>query len=298
MKPVLFPFMIVFGFVSCVKEVTLDFRDFQSHLVVNSLLVPDSIIKVNISKSVCSDKEEVFPPVNDAIVEITDGKNVFKLVNSGDGNYTIPVQPVSGGNYALKVISGDGITMSASSDIPFPLNIHLTPIVEDNYVQVTILDNPAEKNVYWVGMRGYRVSEKKYMYESYIESNFLLFDDFNRTRSEDRFMRKTYSYHFYARLTDLSFNGKQADFRIPVYWMKREDNPHDNYRQYLYILNADHHLDQYMKAALVQYELGVIGDMPVFHTPINIYSNISNGKGIFGSYTISQFDITYPEGLP
>ena len=111
-------------------------------------------------------------------------------------------------------------------------------------------------------------------------------------------MRKTYSYHFYARLTDLSFNGKQADFRIPVYWIQRENNPHDNFRQYLYIINADKHLDQYMKAALVQYELGVIGDMPVFHTPINMYSNITNGKGIFGSYTIRQFDITYPEGLP
>jgi hypothetical protein len=297
MKPVLFFFTVVFGFFSCVKEVTLDFRDYQPHLVVNSLLVPDSAMKVNISKSVRSDKEEVFPPVNDTHVEITDGKTVFELVNMGNGIYTAPVQPVSGKNYLLKVIAGDGKTMTASSKIPFSPDIHLTPIVEDNYVQVAIIDNPAEKNFYWVGMRNYYVSDKKFMYESYIESNFLLFDDFNRTRSEDRFMRKTYSYHFYARLTDLSFNGKQADFRIPVFWMKREENPHDNYRQYLYIINADQHLDQYMKAALVQYELGVIGDMPVFHTPINMYSNISNGQGIFGSYTISQFDITYPEGL-
>jgi hypothetical protein len=298
MKPVLFSLVVVIGLVSCVKEVTLDFRDYQPHLVVNSLLAPDSIMKVNISNSVRSDKEEVFPPVNDASVEITDGENVFKLINRGDGNYTIPVRPVSGGNYALKVISGEGTTMTASSEIPFSPEIHLTPIVEDNYIQVTILDNPDEKNVYWVGMRGYHVSEKKFIYESYIESNFLLFDDFNRTWSEDRFMRKTYSYHFYARLSDLSFNGRQADFRIPVYWIKKEDNLHDNYRQYLYIISADPHLDQYMKTAVVQYELGVIGDMPVFHTPVNIYSNISNGKGIFGSYTICQFDITYADNLP
>jgi hypothetical protein len=297
MKPVLFPFLIVFGFVSCVKEVTLDFRDYQSHLVVNSLLVPDSNMKVNISRSVRSDEKEVFPPVNDAMVEIMDRKNVFKLENKGNGLYTSPAQPVSGDNYILKVISGDGTTNTASSEIPLPPDIHLTPIIEDNYVQVTILDNPAEKNFYWVGMRNYYVQEKKFMYESYLDSNFLLFDDFNRTWSEDRFMRKTYSYHFYARLTDLSFNGKRTDFRIPVYWIHREDNPHDNFRQYLYIINADQHLDQYLKAALVQYELGVIGDMPVFHTPINMYSNITNGKGIFGSYTISQFDVTYPEGL-
>jgi hypothetical protein len=296
MKPVLFPFIIVFAFVSCVKDVTLDFRDYQPHLVVNSLLVPDSAMNVNISKSVCSDKDEVFPPINDAIVEITDGKNIYKLVNTGNGNYTGPSQPVSGGNYALKVISGDGKTITASTEIPLQTDIHITPIVEDNFVQVVIHDNPGEKNFYWVGLRSYYIPEKKFVYESYVESNFLLFDDFNRTRSEDRFGRKTYSYHFYARLTDLSFNGKTAEFKIPHFWVP-EETKQITFRNYLFIINADQHLDQYMNAALVQYELGVIGDMPVFHTPINIYSNISNGKGIFGSYTITQFDITYPEVL-
>jgi hypothetical protein len=297
MKPVLIPFLFVVGFISCVKEVTLDFRDYQPHLVVNSLLVPDSIMKVNISKSERSDKEEMFPPVVDATVEISDGKNIFVLTNSGNGNYTVPAHPVSGGKYDLKVNSADGKTLTASSVIPSPPEILVTSVVDENYIRVMIKDNPSESNFYWVSLRNYNTSEKIFRYELYVESNFLLFDDFNRIRSEDRFLRKTYSYHFYARLTDLSFNGKQAEFRIPVYWVTREENPRDNYRQFLCIISADQHLDQYMKAALVQYELGVIGDMPVFHTPIDIYSNISNGKGIFGSYTISQFDVTYPEGL-
>lgn len=298
MRTVFLILLVASGCISCVNEVTLDFRDYQTQTVINSLLVPDSLIRVHISESVCSDKEDAFPPVNNANVGISDGKNRYTPVTSENGHYTFPIRPVSGENYTLNVTSADGKTFAATTKIPVQPDIRLLPLEGENYVKLVIRDHPSENNFYWVGIRIYDIPGTKFVYENYVQSNFLLFDDFNRTRSEDRFGRKTYAYHFYARLTDLTFNGGQAEFKIPHFWVPQEDFTHINFRIYLFVINADPHLDQYMKAALMQYELSVIGDMPVFHTPVNMYTNVENGKGIFGSYTFTEFDITFPATIP
>ena len=280
---------------ACVKEGILNFNDFQSHIVVNAVLEPDSAMKVNITASVCSDQPDIFPGVHDAIVDISDGSEQFRLIYTGAGDYGYPVKPVSGKTYSLKVYSADGKKMTASSHIPKVPDIKVTPIPGANYVQVSIADDPSSQNVYWIGSREFNVDERRYtFYENYVYSGSLMFDDFNRIHTTDMLGRTTYAYQFYARLPDFSFNGKGVIFNVSHKWLTEEEFKHGKSRKLLYIINADLHLDQYMKAALVQYDLGVIGDMPVFHTPISIYSNITNGKGIFGSCTITQFDITKP----
>jgi hypothetical protein len=197
-------------------------------------------------------------------------------------------------SYDLRITCSDGTLLRASTKVPEEPEISVLPQAEENYLQVTIRDRSSTEDFYWVGIRSFHNRDRKYRFETYVESNFLPFDDFNRSKTIDRFGRTTWSYHFYARLPDHTFIGKQAVFKIPWYWPPEEENFKSDWRNYLFIINADRHLDHYMKTAVIQYELGVIGDMPVFYTPIDMYGNISNGKGIFGSCTLSQFDVTQP----
>jgi hypothetical protein len=294
MKIHIWSIIAVISFISCVREVTPDFSNFRPDLVINGLMVPDSVVKINITTSLRADEKDIFPAVDDVVAEISDGISIYRLFSKGNGNYTGEFNPVCGTTYTLNVVTRNGRTLTAATRIPFIPDIRVTSLVEENYIQVTIRDNPSEENYYWIGKKNFDIPENRTTYDAYVESNFLFFDDFNRTSSTDRYGRNTYAYQFYARLTDLSFNGKEAAFTIPHFWIPAEELNRHKYRFILYVINADRHLDHYMKAALVQYDLSVIGDIPVFHTPVSIYSNISGGKGIFGSYTLSEFDITLP----
>lgn len=284
--------LLTFMLASCVSQVDPDFPYYKGNVVINSLLVPDSVIRVHISESVKSDLPEIFPTIINAKVEITGEKKVFQLVHQGQGFYEADVLPVSGVEYRLGILFPDESLVTATTKVPINPKIYTTALKESNLVKVTIEDNLNERNFYWVGMKERILTSDDFFYETYVYSDLLLFDDFNRTRDSEVREGIAYSYHFFARLDDGFFNGSTVSFNIPRKWPRSDDII--DYALYVYIINADKHLDQYMKSALIQYELGVIGDMPVFHTPLDIYSNIENGKGIFGSYTISQFDITVP----
>jgi hypothetical protein len=289
-------FIVISGllFGACVNNVNLDFKDYQTHLVVNSLLVPDSVMKVQLSESRRADQEEIFNPVNDAEVEISYGQSTKKLHNSGNGIYINQEKPLAGLDYYLKIVTKSGEVVTSSSRIPLHPVIQKTTVPEDNLVNFKISDNKNERNFYWIGLKVTSENNDETYYETYVTSDFLLFDDFNRTRGLDSNGEIHYSYHFFARLEDVAFNGKEVSFDLPGKWPAADQLPHINYILYCYIINADEHLDRYLKSALIQYDLRVIGDMPVFYTPVNMYSNITNVKGIFGSYTITQSDITLP----
>jgi hypothetical protein len=247
---------------------------------------------VRLSESIRSDKEEIFPLISDADVEISDGKTSTKLISQGNGKYFTKINPLPNIGYSMKIETREGKVLNAFTKIPDQPQVSITPMTEENLVQVTIKDNPDEENFYWIGKRWFDFS-RGMEYETYISSDFLLFDGFNRTRNDEFNAVVAYQYHFYARLEDTQINGKSISFSFHHHWAEPGMSGHLDYRAYIFI-NADRHLDQYMKSALIQYELRIYGDAPIFQTPIDMYSNISNGKGIFGSYTFSQFDITVP----
>ncbi|HNX79095.1 MAG TPA: DUF4249 family protein [Prolixibacteraceae bacterium] len=293
-KPFFYLIVLLAPLNSCVREIDLDFGKVPVYYVVSAMLNPDSVFRVNLSRSLRVDQPGPFPLVNDAVVEVSGGGSTLRLIPDDKGNYLLAQKPQKGMEYDLKISCADGTILRASTKVPEEPVVSVLPLPAENYLQVTIIDRTSTEDFYWVGIRGYDAEDKKYYFETYVESNFLSFDDFNRTKTIDRFGRNTWGYHFYARLPDLSFQGKQAVFKIPWYWLP-EGEPYSPYwKNFLYIINADRHLDQYLKTAVIQYELGVIGDMPVFYTPIDMYGNISSGKGIFGSCTFSQFDVTQP----
>ncbi len=289
-----FNLLFIFIIYACTSRVDIDFQDFEDHYIVNSIIVSDSPFRVCLTKSMRSNSEESFSFIDRALVKVSDGENSFLLSYVGEGIFQNDTFPHYGTEYILNIKLDNGLVLKAKTYSPEKPKINIIPSVKEDLVNVKLNDNLIERNTYWVGIKTYSITNERYYYDPYIYLDCLLFDDFNRRRTGEVKHGIIYSYHFMARLTDESFDGV-ISFNVPRSW---PDSYNDiDYKMILYIINADEHLDQYMKSALIQYDLGVIGDMPVFHTPVDMYSNIENGKGIFGSYTISQFDITTPESI-
>lgn len=282
-------------FFSCVSKIIPDFEDFSDNIVVNSLLNPDSLVNVKISESVSSLHKEQLDEVLNASASIMSNDSVVFLHHQGKGIYSALFYPIPGNKYNLSIVIPDRLHIRSQTFVPHQPQIELVPNKTENLIEVFITDNVNEKNTFWIGQKVRNKRSGSVYYETYIYSDFFLFDDFNRTSGGEIIEGISHSYHFYVRLDDYLFNGKKVSFIMPRKWPN--DYNDIDYEIILFIINADEHLDQYMKSALIQYELGVIGDMPVFHTPIDMYTNIENGKGIFGSCTISQFDITTPESI-
>ncbi len=290
----LFFTIILLALDGCIQNVELDFQGFESNIVLNCVLTPDSIVRVKITESVRAENQETFTSVNELKVTINNSTTEMILNHVGNGEYVSDNMPESGKKYKL-LVEGQSIkNLEAVTTIPTHLDVSVKLIPENDILTIRIKDDPDQKNYYWICKKNYYAPRREFEYETYLSSDYLLLDDFNRIRGEDLSGVMNFSYHFFARLEDVNFNGKEVVFELSHRFTEQYEGEFRFYKRYLYIFNADEHLDKYMKSALIQYELGVIGDMPVFHTPIDMYSNIENGKGIFGSYTLSQFDITTP----
>lgn len=286
------PMTVTVFLLSCTNPVTLNFRDFEEHTTVNGLLTPDSVVKVHLTQSLQADLEEIFQPVKDAGVSISGDQVEQTLQPSPEGVYTSAFLPASGKSYHLKIIHNGRILTSVTT-VPSPFSVMIKPKHAENMINITLQDPGAEKNAYWIGIKHYEIPRRKYYYDIYLSSNYLLLDDFNRIKKDDADPENTlrFSFHFFARLDDVSFNGREVSFDIFYHWPDSAYLIESNEIAWLSIINADLHLDKYMKAAIVQYELNATGDFPVFATPVSIYSNIRNGKGIFGSYTSSVINL-------
>jgi hypothetical protein len=281
---------------SCTSPANIDFGNIETHPVANCMLTPDSTFTVYLSSSLRADRDDKFNPIDNALVTISGNSATCTLMNNGGGCYSARQFPDPGREYLLEITGKDGNKLEATTKVPQEFYVEVIPRWKEHMVQVIIRDNPLEKNFYWVCLRKYNPLHNKMEYEYYLSSNYLLFDDFNRIKKDDwdPLNNLQYSFHFYTRLEDVAFNGRTAEFDLFYHWPDSVFNEYLKpipWKIWLTVFNVDPHLDKYMKSALVQFELNGAGDNPVFATPISIYSNMLNGKGIFGSYTVIQHDL-------
>jgi hypothetical protein len=82
-------------------------------------------------------------------------------------------------------------------------------------------------------------------------------------------------------MTDEGFDGKVLTFTIQDIIAGGNRNQ--------YFLNADEHYDKYIKTTLIK-RMSENDDLP-FYEPVQIYSNIENGYGIFGSCAITTIKL-------
>jgi len=290
-------FFLFFLLNACEKSITLNIDDFSSDETVNCLLTPDSLFYVELSWSVKVDFTGEFSPINDAEVLINREGAVNQLEFIGEGSYGSTQNPSEAKTYAIEVKTQEGVVLTASTTVPVKPTVEVTAlpdkreqeIIDETYntsaYSITIDDHPDKKEFYWIAVQNSRNFYNDFQQEKIIDTDLKTGDDFNR-ESTTYYPDMGYTYSFYIRLDDELWQGSSREFNI------RFDGNFSQ-KDRICVIAADVHLDHYLKSALLQYNQKNLDDAPIFFIPINMYSNIENGKGIFGSYSMTVFDFTY-----
>lgn len=323
------------AFWSCENALEFNGEQMAPLLVMNSLISPDSVFTVQLTKSKFFLKDDSsFDPVNNASVELFVNDTLFEtLAFSTNGNYTSNYIPKAGDKVRLSAQHSDINAVSAVTDIVKPAEISsidtatlitdISPILSYGYggyygeviesdtigysytkkmnIIINIDDDADQKNFYRVSLRikqyfdDGRISEGQFFYES----EDMVFG----SSDESGLFGEGYSRSQYNEFSDELFNGKKYPFKISTNFSsfiytdeKKPDNDGGvtspkvvRNELIIQVHSISESFYKYLKT--MNTNSNALG---FFSEPVQIYSNVKGGIGIFGNYKIDNYIIQIP----
>jgi hypothetical protein len=284
MKKIIVFLFSVLLFTSCEKYIDISIPDEGRKITVNCLINDQDIpiLTLNYSKFIL-DSDDQFDNIDSAFAQLFIGDSpVATFYQDNDGLYKTDYQCQKGVNYSIKVSKGDQ-TVSSTTYIPNSVaiqSIDTFSITEQsngyntNYLRfnLSISDPIDEKNYYMVTFitiinefslpLDFRYTQPSISSESYVSSDYAVFsDDFFNGQN------KTLSY-------DIEYYNFTYEFTPLTVYINSISK--DMYTYYL-------QLQKYQNA-----------QNSFLSEPVMVYTNINNGLGIFGGYSISKKQIDIP----
>lgn len=293
----LYPFFLVlFIFFSCEKEITFDLDIPEDKLCLNCILeAGNDSVAIYVTKIQAVENDTAFTPVANAHVELSkEGQLLQGIIYRGNGRYLLKHKPEVGKKYEIRVDIDGYITLTAITIVPvFPDAVakFKQDTIYDEYwvngyrtikkIVVDLKDTPT-KDYYWFKL-GNIINFKGKPYGNYYyayKSDKMYFDEFNRYYLQDvSYPFASYEYIGAMRLDEEIFLNSEVQFSLS-----------SNFPKTLFIINGDVHFDKYYKSSIKQFLTYEYDNLPIFE-PVQLYSNITNGYGIFSSIAISEFYI-------
>ena len=272
------------AFVSCEKDLNTKVV-ISPKLCFNCILNPDSLIhgSLSLSQSICEDKTIV--KIDHATIELKkDGQLIGILQNTGNGIYRLNIKPTSGSLYEINIAADGFPLLHASTTVPAkpPVSYRLDNKEKHENglypfytyrITYDIQDKPGA-NRYWHYKMRYIIYNGFHGY--FFDINSPIIDDFNKVT--DSSQKYGYYYSYYLRINDIQADGKTLTFT---------DLSYD--KDVVYFMDTDEHYDKYMKSTIKQRIND--GDNLLFNEPVQIYTNIENGFGIFGSAAFISYQL-------
>lgn len=270
------------AFVSCEKDLDTPIT-ITPKLCFNCILNPDSLISGSLSLSQSISEDKTFAMIDNAAIELKkDGQFVGVMQHTGNGIYRLNIKPDTGSLYEISIAAEGFPSLQASTTVPEKPAVSYrldNPEQHENgiypfytyRITYSIADKPGA-NRYWHYKMRYIHNNGLYWLFFDIQSTVI--DDFNKVT--DSAQKYGYYYMYYLRINDLQADEKTLTFT---------DLSYD--KDVLYFMDTDEHYDKYIKSTIKQRIND--GDNLLFNEPVQIYSNIKNGLGIFGSASIISF---------
>ena len=287
-------------FTNCTKQIEFDAQDIAPRIVVNSLFTNDSLWAANISRSVGVLESTSYTSINDADVSIFDGNGVgvTTLTNQGDGLYTSPTGaiPVADELYTIEVSAPGYTPVSATNRIPAAVQINsIDTVSSTNSDGQTILettinfqDPPANANYYMVEVlvKGTWISWEEDTVE-FREPLEISCDDVN-VETVNRFSFDGFdNTYLYLTLKDENFDGEDyaLTFSVINYAELKDLQLFGEIR----LVNTSEAYFNYLKS----FNMYQRASGNPFATPVQVYSNVENGMGIFAGGTLTYWDVEF-----
>ena len=272
-----FAFLIFTLFmVSCTTEVEIEWKNESQQYVVNCLLTLDEPLKLYAFKT---------SPILDDTAFFVDGLDVEIYKNemlawsgsgTGKGEYPIPLYAEAGANFKIILKDKNGLIISAEDSIPQHIFInnatYLFPVYEDLYgskfgkVSLSFQDDAKVKNFYEIVNLG----KAGNINQTFNISSRVI----NLDNESDPYFPGTILF------TDELFNGQQLDLNI---FVSSYDTPT------IVLKNASRNYYEYRKSIIAHLYNQNVERTDIYNMfkgdPVELYSNVSNGLGIFAGYT-------------
>lgn len=285
----------------CIESTGLIYPEKDAVVVLNGILAPDKILKVNLSLSYSLNVDP------DATLFISDAEVLFfendiqllppKYFN--DGVYALNYYPKPGSTYRVEAHVPNYGMVSATDSVPRPVSIDgcfkkregdsFSPYTAE--IALRIQDNPGA-TFFWIDVMAIDSQDSTKLL--YINSSTPYLDNFNVTFDNTFGLNE---YTLFLHLDDQSFQD-QCTVRIEG----GEGHPYFNYEKLLNltddqallvnVYSSSYHYDKYLKSTVLDFLLNDFYADPVpFSSQTKIYSNVVNGLGIFAGSTRSTIHI-------
>lgn len=270
-------------FTSCEKYIDFDAEITQPKLVINGIINPDSTFNVHVSKSLSVIDNADLSVVETATVEILDenGAVYETLVYDFNGFYKGVLTPQLNESYSIEVTAPDYDLATASTNIPALVDLSSVDTlgVEDvnGYKEleltITFQDLPNERNYYILEVYSTDlVSGQVYQYPMTLRS-----DDVTLGLDKDGYSDAVY-------FSDELFDGETKELIIYV----EDTRSYDDYIE-VRMTSITEDLERYARTNQAYQN----GQGNAFAQPVQVFTNVEGGFGIFAGYQVSRKKVTF-----
>lgn len=280
MRSFLISIVFISALTSCEKEIPLDKEVKEPKIVVNGIFSANETIRVHLSESRDILYEGFLPDLTTGTVQLFDADNVLlgEFIHEAYGMYVLEnVIPESGKIYHLKVSAPGYNSVTASSETPSIIAISQIDTVRAGdrmKYEITFQDDVNQQNFYELKMINltYYFDEEMGEYYPSVSPYFCS----NETIIQNSSGQTEGEYCSTSMLfSDASFNGQNFSFSASNYFYQ------DSTFVAITLSSVSNDYYKY-KISLAKYQ--ETQGSP-FAQPVQVYSNIENGFGIFGGYS-------------
>lgn len=279
--------------LSCEKEIPLDDEQIKARIVINSVFAANDTLRIHLSESrnILHNNGGQLPNITDASAKLYDvnDNDLGTFIHDVDGNYYLPTPfPQAGEIYTLKVSHpnfDDVLTTSTTPSIVSILQLDTTRIGDQLYMDININDNPNQNNYYSLVIRTH-FTDTWEVEPGVFETNTYEYDSWICTKdiSAEGTTSETGDICSVELLfSDKTFNGTNHTFKVSDYYNESAD-----YK--LVILRS---MSEDLFKYRVTYNNYEENSGNPFGEPVQVYSNVEDGFGIFSGYSEYQDSIIF-----
>ena len=298
--------IICIFFFSCTIEEGFNYSSISNSIVVNSILNPDSIIQISITRSnPYPSSNQQYVSIDDAIIQLYEDSTLIgqPVFNNETSKYDINYLPLPGKVYKIEIdISGHNIIW-AETIVPADFSIQtcynldkVTKYNPGSTIQVIL--SSLNNNSYWIYF--YSFDQYSFPYNdtiftrkgtvSGLYSNDRIFDDFNATRDAGSLLYDTYLRIGKKNETSINFDVMSYENLWFTYYDLQEIQEEERFE--IIVSRVNNITDNYWKALFLIY-MNKSFDIPnPFFEPLSFQSNIHNATGIFGAVNTKSIPVS------
>lgn len=280
MKKIIVSFAALVLFMACEKEIPLKQEEKQSRIVVNGIFSAEDTIWIHLSESRDVLYDQILPNIENATAKLLDASDneIGSFTYTSEGNYycTDPT-PVAGATYGLRVEAAGLTTITASAETPSLISIMsidtATVAADQLEFDISFTDDASQDNYYGISIVYHDYFEEESGEIYHHEAPYYSTKEVYVVNGEPDIDGARYAMEFF--FSDKGFNGQTINFSGRRYvW------PTDSDLRFYVVGLKSLSEDLYKYKLSYSKYLDAQGDF--FAEPVQVYSNITDGFGIFG----------------